>query len=303
MKDKFAITFTDLNGSKTFLLSDIVKKATIYFVLFLALFIVGGVYYIYRVSSTTEKLRDVRDNLKVERQELSDKNAKYKEELKTLEEQIRISTEKYDAIEDKIAQMEENLGLNPDAKINLSDRIENIQLNALEKQLIFTQIPNGLPMEYRRISSKFGWRVHPTEDRRIFHHGVDLAAEMGTPIYATATGIVEFAGYNTGGYGYIVTINHNFGFKTRYAHMTKDLQVKNGQFVNKGELIGYCGNTGRSTGPHLHYEVMFLLRHLEPLNFVNWDIKNYENIFEKERNIPWDSLLKIVTATIRSKLQ
>jgi len=299
LKDKLAITISDLNGSKTYLVSYIIKKFAAYFAIFVFIMIAGGAFYIYRISNTTELLRSVRDGLKVERKTLSEENAKYSEELKILDEKIKVSTAKYEAIEDKIARMEEDLGLNPDAKIEILDRIENYKLSALEKQAMFTQIPNGRVIaEYKRISSRFGWRDHPIDGTRIFHHGVDFACEVNTPIFAPAGGIVEFAGFNGGGYGYLVTINHNFGFKTRYAHMTGNLKVKNGQFVQRGDVIGYCGNTGRSTGPHLHYEVMFLSRHLEPLNFVNWDVNNYESIFTKETNVAWGSLLRSVTATI-----
>lgn len=104
-----------------------------------------------------------------------------------------------------------------------------------------------------RITSPYGYRISPFGYSRQFHSGLDIGAKRGTAIYATADGKVSFAGYQ-GGYGYVVYINHGYGFTTVYAHMSK-LGAKSGQSVNRGDLIGYVGSSGRSTGPHLHYEV------------------------------------------------
>lgn len=116
-------------------------------------------------------------------------------------------------------------------------------------------VPSGKPTAYKRISSPFGTRVHPITRKRHTHKGVDLAAPGMTPIYATADGKVTFAKYN-GGYGNLVKINHLNGYKTAYAHMKK-IAVSDGADVKKGDLIGYVGTTGRSTGNHLHYEVYY----------------------------------------------
>ncbi|EMJ8697875.1 M23 family metallopeptidase, partial [Campylobacter upsaliensis] len=126
--------------------------------------------------------------------------------------------------------------------------------------------------------------------------GIDLAASIGTPIYAPASGVVEFSGYSNNGYGYNVILLHNFGFKSVFAHMTRKDVVKAGDFVNKGDLIGYTGNTGLSTGPHLHYEVRFINKALEPLYFLNLKRKNMNEFFNQERRVPWQSLIKAVSA-------
>ncbi|EAJ6041490.1 M23 family metallopeptidase, partial [Campylobacter jejuni] len=146
------------------------------------------------------------------------------------------------------------------------------------------------------ITGNFGWREHPLLKRREFHPGIDLRAEIGTPIYAPASGVVEFSGYSDNGYGYNVILLHNFGFKTVFAHMMRKEVVKAGQFVNKGQLIGYSGNTGLSTGPHLHYEVRFINKTLEPLYFLNLQRKNMNDFFNQERRVPWQSLIKAVSA-------
>lgn len=116
-------------------------------------------------------------------------------------------------------------------------------------------VPHGKPTNYNRISSPFGTRVHPITRKTHTHKGVDMAAPRMTPIYATADGEVTYAQYN-GGYGNFVKVNHRNGYKTAYAHMHQ-IAVNKGQSVKKGDLIGYVGTTGRSTGNHLHYEVYY----------------------------------------------
>lgn len=129
-------------------------------------------------------------------------------------------------------------------------------------------------------------------NKKEFHPGIDLRAALNTPIYAPANGVVEYAAYSNNGYGYSVILIHNFGFKTVYAHMMRKDVVKAGQFVKKGDLLGYTGNTGLSTGPHLHYEVRFINKLLDPKIFIDLNQKNYEQIFDKERRVPWQSLIK-----------
>lgn len=104
-----------------------------------------------------------------------------------------------------------------------------------------------------RITSSYGHRRHPISNRVVFHNGIDIGADRGTPVYATADGVVASTGYN-GGMGRTVIIDHPFGHSTLYAHLTSYI-VERGDEVEKGETIGHVGNTGYSTGPHLHYEV------------------------------------------------
>lgn len=125
-----------------------------------------------------------------------------------------------------------------------------------------TSIPGGTPTEYVRISSPFGTRVHPITHKRHTHKGVDMAAPRNTLVYATADGTVTFSGRN-GGYGNFVKINHENGYKTAYAHMNR-IVAKKGRTVKKGDLIGYVGSTGASTGNHLHYEVYYNDKLIDP---------------------------------------
>lgn len=114
-------------------------------------------------------------------------------------------------------------------------------------------VPSRMPLDGARMSSSYGMRDHPVLRKRARHNGVDLAAPTGTPIYATADGIVGRADWFSS-YGLYVSIDHGADLETRYAHMSR-LAVAAGDTVKKGDVIGYVGSTGRSTGPHLHYEV------------------------------------------------
>lgn len=125
-----------------------------------------------------------------------------------------------------------------------------------------SSVPSGKPTDYVRISSPFGTRIHPITRKKHTHKGIDLAAPKMTPIYATADGEVTFSGRN-GGYGNFVKINHRNGYKTAYAHMHR-IAVKKGADVHKGDLIGYVGTTGSSTGNHLHYEVYYKDKLVDP---------------------------------------
>lgn len=126
-----------------------------------------------------------------------------------------------------------------------------------DKQKLIAAIPSIQPIsnkDLNRIASGFGYRIDPIYKSTHYHAGLDFTAPQGTPIYATADGVVKEAGFSTGGYGNHVVLNHGFGYETVYGHMYR-VKVKAGQRVKRGEVIGWVGSTGKSTGPHCHYEV------------------------------------------------
>jgi len=126
--------------------------------------------------------------------------------------------------------------------------------------------PSIRPLKGGFLSSRFGRRMDPFTGRLARHLGVDFCARTGTPVMSTADGIVTMAKKN-GSFGLVIEVNHGNGFKTRYAHLSKIL-VRRGQRVKRGEIIGLVGNTGRSTGTHLHYEVIFRKVHRNPLLYI-----------------------------------
>lgn len=285
MKDKFTLTITDVNGSRHFLLSQIIKKVIIYFTSFVFVVIVLGALYI-------NYLADKRSELLKEQEALSAKNTKLFSQNESMQKSLEEKTALYDELQTQLADIEENLGLKQDESLDIPERLEKVKLTNDQAYLFLTQIPNGHVIEDNGITGSFGWRHHPILNKKEFHPGIDLRAALNTPIYAPANGVVEYAAYSNNGYGYSVILIHNFGFKTVYAHMMRKDVVKAGQFVKKGDLLGYTGNTGLSTGPHLHYEVRFINKLLDPKIFIDLNRKNYEQIFEKERRVPWQSLIK-----------
>lgn len=134
-----------------------------------------------------------------------------------------------------------------------------------EQQSLMNAIPNIRPAR-GWITSKFGYRVSPFTGRPSLHTGLDIAGSPGSPIYAPADGLVTFAGYDEG-YGKMVTIDHGHGYQTRYGHLA-NFYIQVGQRVNRYDIIAAIGNTGRSTGPHLHYEVRLNGIPKNPANFI-----------------------------------
>ncbi|MFT4025790.1 MAG: M23 family metallopeptidase [Novosphingobium sp.] len=127
-------------------------------------------------------------------------------------------------------------------------------------------IPSRAPLEGYRLTSEFGMRVHPVLGGRRAHKGIDLASPTGTPVYAPADGVVGKAEWFSS-YGLYIQVEHGGEMQTRYGHLSR-LNVAAGQFVKKGDLIGFVGTTGRSTGPHLHYEVRIAGESVNPLPYM-----------------------------------
>lgn len=161
-----------------------------------------------------------------------------------------------------------------------SRSLDELELLAVDKEKMAESIPAVWPINKKNFGNRsiglFGWRsVHPVTGRPSAHEGIDLGGRVGDPIYATGDGIVTEVGYDSGGWGRFVLIDHGFGYKTRYAHLSKQLAVR-GQQVKRGELIGELGNTGRTIGPHLHYEVIYRNVPVNPLNYFSRDMSDEE---------------------------
>lgn len=192
----------------------------------------------------------------------------------------------------------ENSGLVMDLSQNIEELSKQVYIQsksydqviekAIEKANFIESRPSIKPLsddDYIRISDYFGWRKDPFNHKPTIHHGMDFAGPMGGEIVATGKGIVVAARHTLFGYGKVVIIDHGFGYKTKYAHLNKII-VKEGQKVNRGEVIGLLGNTGRSTGSHLHYEVLMNSRPVNPIYFFNNDIspEEYQKMREAYAN-------------------
>jgi murein DD-endopeptidase MepM/ murein hydrolase activator NlpD len=163
-------------------------------------------------------------------------------------------------------------------------------LNNKEKLLAATPaIQPVANKDLSRVASGYGYRIDPVYKTVKFHAGLDFSAPQGTPIYATADGVVQTAGLSDGGYGNHVVINHGYGYETLYGHMVR-VKARRGQRVKRGEVIGYVGSTGKSTGPHCHYEIHKNGQKLDPVYFFYNDLSPQQ----------FDQLLKRAAASNQS---
>lgn len=182
-------------------------------------------------------------------------------------ELIEYADERAEALAEQLAKLEDDL-----------DAAEKREYEEWLKQQQAIQGPagsntvNGItwltPIKYTAFSSPYGYRWHPIGGDWRFHHGVDLAAPTGREIYATRSGVVTTADYQEGGAGNYVYINHQDGYKSVYMHMTHYI-VSEGDYVVAGQVIGYCGSTGGSTGPHLHFGIYYNGNSVNPAEYIN----------------------------------
>ncbi len=159
-----------------------------------------------------------------------------------------------------------------------SKSFDDVQALAAQAGDIASCIPTVMPFMPGtpfRISSSFGYRTDPHHHYTKMHTGVDFAMASGTEIYAVGDGVVQTVRYEIFGYGTSAIIDHGYGYKTRYAHMSM-LNIVPGMKVHRGDCIGLSGNSGKSTGPHLHYEVMYRGRHVNPMNYLDLNIPKEE---------------------------
>ena len=169
------------------------------------------------------------------------------------------SEAKQDALMKEIAQKEKEL-----ANAQYEEKLAKLALQGQNPPSNATWIT---PVSGYTISSAFGMRIHPVYKYALMHNGIDMACPQGTPIYATRAGTVTTASYQAGGAGYYVSINHGDGFSSIYMYMTNYV-VSSGQSVAAGQLIGYVGSTGVSTGPHLHFGVSYAGTYVNPMAYI-----------------------------------
>jgi len=179
--------------------------------------------------------------------------------LSTLANRIAIQKKSYDELAVLVNNKEELLGATPAIQ-----PVSNQDLN--------------------RIASGFGYRIDPIYKTPKMHAGMDFSAPQGTPIYATAHGSIKSTGYSDIGYGNHVIINHGYGYETLYGHMIR-IKVRRGQKVKRGEILGYVGSTGKSTGPHCHYEVHKNGNKLDPVYFFYNDLnpKQFDELLKRAK--------------------
>ena len=299
MKNRLILTLTTATGSRQLSLSRIAHYLLLLFILMLlASFFISNLLLVKTsdelnsLSADHQQLADLytdvvdsRESVRTELDLLSDNLGQIEQERNALQQLS-------DEWAQPLRQLELVMGLEP-LPITVA-RSQELQKLAYERLFMLHGIPNGSPLEDVTLTDRFGKRRHPVTGENKHHNGLDFRAAMGTPIYATADGAVEYSGFHKrSGYGNLLIINHNFGFKSYYGHLKKTA-VRSGRLIKKGQLIGYSGNSGISTGPHLHYEVRYLFKPLNPVPFLNWSMDNYEQIFTQEKGIQWDGVKEML---------
>jgi murein DD-endopeptidase MepM/ murein hydrolase activator NlpD len=264
------------------------------------------------VGSPNEKL------LRIENERMRDRYKELNEQLKALQQQMK-ELEKRDnnvyraifeanPIPDSLRAKELEKQIEAASVENMNDRelvssiqaiVKNLNTRITSQERSYAEIDNLLKnkeqllahtpaiqpvsnKDLERIASGFGYRIDPIYKTIKMHEGLDFAAPTGTPIYATADGVVTTAGNKGNGFGNHVIINHGYGYETLYGHMVK-VKAREGQSVKRGEIIGYVGSTGKSSGPHCHYEVHKNGQKIDPVYFFYNDLtpEQFDRLLKK----------------------
>lgn len=271
------------------------------------------------IGSPNEKLlRAENERMKDRYRELSKETKKIEQQMKELEDRdnevyrsifeatpipdsARLKDIEKEQQITKVEGMEQNDLINSivTSLNNMSSRVnvqkasyKDLGVMVKDKEKLLAATPAIQPVsnaDLKRIASGFGYRIDPVYKTVKLHPGLDFAAPAGTPIYATANGTIEFAGNRGDGYGNNVIINHGYGYKTLFGHMFR-IKARIGQRVNRGEVIGWVGSTGKSTGPHCHYEVIKNGNKIDPIYFF------YNDLTPEQ----FDRLLKLAAAANQS---
>ncbi|ELL7087447.1 peptidoglycan DD-metalloendopeptidase family protein [Vibrio fluvialis] len=301
MKENVIVSVSSIHGTRHFHIGKWFRHCLKGFgyVLLAGAVAAGGVIYYLVGEVDFAKLKQ--QELESQSTSLNEEVASLKELKDNLENDLLEREEKMQIVSDRLGDLEKVLGVE-DSGAELESRLDTAAITSSVRMVMLTQIPSGAPVHNARISSGYGKRVHPVTGQVKFHRGQDFAVNTGTPVYAPADGVVEVTRASSKGSGNFLRLQHSYGFTSSYSHLQK-FAVKSGYFIQKGDLIGYSGNSGLSSGPHLHYEIRFVGRSLDPRPFVDWGVNDFESIFTKVRGIRWESLVNKVELRVSAQLQ
>jgi murein DD-endopeptidase MepM/ murein hydrolase activator NlpD len=302
MKEHVIVSVSTVEGSRHYQLGKWVQKLLKFLGYTTVVGIISASVAIYYLLDEVDLFKLRHDKLQMHSMALSEEISSLHNLKQDLETDLTAREERLLLVSDRLSDLEQVLGVSADKESELETRLDAAAITSTVRVLMLNQIPSGSPVGDIRVSSKYGYRTHPETQKRTLHRGMDFAVNTGHPIYSPADGVVEVVRPSDKGSGNFIRLQHSFGFSSSYSHLSK-FAVKAGEFIEKGQLIGYSGNSGLSTGPHLHYEIRFVGRALDPQPFSEWGVDNFETIFEKERGIRWDSLVKKVELRVSSQLQ
>lgn len=302
MKDHITISVSSIHGTKHFSFGKRSRHTFrfISYMIFLTVLVTAGIIY-YLVNDA--------EFSKVKLRELEDKSSSLTKEIISLttlkislEQDLSEREERMQLVTDRLDDVEKLLGMDNQDNTELESRLNIAAINSSIRVAMLTQIPSGHPVKDARTSSGYGERKHPVTGIMRFHRGQDFAVNTGTPVYAPADGAVEVIRPSNKGSGNFIRLLHAYGFSSSYSHLSKFV-VNKGDFVRKGDLIAYSGNSGLTSGPHLHYEVRFIGRPLNPKPFLDWNVDNFDTIFKSIRGIQWESLVGKIESRVSHQLQ
>ena len=317
MKNHFAITISDAFESRHFT----VKKTVKHYLALALLLVVASFTYnllLYKQSETlhTQNIRldeqlyqaqgvdrELGEMERFARLESDEGRNELVQRIHVIGEFYHAREAEYSEVEHRLARVEQMVTpaidtADEQASRNnqtLAVRMDTAAFSVQQETMLHNNIPNGYPVSSRVITSKFGNRIHPVTKVKSFHNGVDIRAKKRENVRATADGIARSASH-TKLSGNRITIRHNFGFESVYAHLHK-MTVKPGDIIHKGDVVGISGNSGQSIGPHLHYEIRFLGKPINPIEFLKWEFGSHE-IFTQVKDIQWPSLINLINKQI-----
>lgn len=307
MSKKIIIQIPTKNGDQQFYFGRISVVTVLASVIALPA-VIGGTWYMNQqqrydqdvLVQAVAKLESEKNEITALYEEQLDTNHSLSQSLTDRNNQIQLLGKRVFDVESVLGLADEELMLDEN-NLALEERIDAAAIDSAVRATMFRLIPNDSPITYQRISSSYGTRINPISGKKHVHTGIDLTCKRGEEVLAPADGVVETVRPGNRGYGNYLTLRHSFGFMSSYAHLQK-FKVKSGEFVSKGDVIAQCGNSGNSTGPHLHYEVRFLGRALNPQYLMDWTPENFNYVFEKENKVKWGPLVQLIDNVVRLQI-
>lgn len=290
MQNKLVITIVDEKGSRQFQAHKHIKKIVFWGVLIFVGLIVGVFFAMKMLMQTIDEIA-LEQNIAIsEYRYISQQNDNLKDQIAQKNNELSVINQKIGDLESILSTQKNNQ--------KIQAKIEEIDLKALsleEKKMVLTLIPNGDPLPSYKSKNPARSRENPSK----LALGLDYGVRVGSPVYATADGVVDSVRTNyKRGFGSFIKLNHSLGFGSLYAHLDKVL-VKRGEFVRRGDLIGYSGRSGAVGSGVLYYEVWFINRPRRTQEFASWNLESFDALLQSYKEIEWRGLVWILQDVLK----
>lgn len=294
MQNKLVITIADEKGARQFQVHKHIKKIIVWALILFFCFI-GGIILLMKFLMHTMDVIALEQNIAI-----SEYRYIYQQN-EILKHKIQQKNNELNMIHQKIGDLESIIGTQKNNQ-KIYDKVKEIDLEQLayqHKEMMLNLIPSGAPILQQAKRQNALPKEYPNRKKEAL--GVNFDVSKRTPVYATSDGVVDTLRLNyKKGYGNFIKINHSFGFSSLYAHLDEIL-LKKGDFVKKGDLIGYSGSSGGVKSPVLYYEVLFLNKILNTEIYVQWNMENFNSLLLNNNTIDWESLVWTIQDVLRLK--